>query len=209
MQENMGNLFTARKILSGTLIMCQLKLFSISTSHNNRPHPFCKLVERSEPDIAHGDLAWLTFDFKADETGLVIDGVHVVVNEDGHQLAVHDMHHDSAARDDLVFIPFVNLYIAAKGVLVADRGDKTIGLVGERLCHLAAISKNALHGVLGVPLAGVGCSLRADREPEVGLRARHHKLQVVRWQSGGLRPCPRYTGDAAVLNSPTASFFDL
>ena len=35
------------------------------------------------------------------------------------------MHHDSAARDDLVVIPFVDLYIAAKGVLVADPGDET------------------------------------------------------------------------------------
>ena len=43
-----------------------------------------KLVELTEPDIAHGYLAWLAFDFEADEAGLAIDGVRVVVDEYGH-----------------------------------------------------------------------------------------------------------------------------
>ena len=48
-----------------------------------------------------------------------------------------------------------------------------------------------------------------DREPEVCLRAGHHKLEVIRRLAGGLRSCPRYAGDASVLNAATTAFFDL
>ena len=36
----------------------------------------------------------------------------VVINEDRHQLAVHDLHHHTAARDDLIVVPFVHPDIA-------------------------------------------------------------------------------------------------
>ena len=41
-------------------------------------------IEFTQPDIPHGDLARLTFDFEADQAGLVIDGVLVVIDENGH-----------------------------------------------------------------------------------------------------------------------------
>ena len=48
-----------------------------------------------------------------------------------------------------------------------------------------------------------------DREPEVCLRAGHHEFEVIRRLAGGLRPCPRYAGDASVLNAAATAFFDL
>ncbi len=51
--------------------------------------------------------------------------------------------------------------------------------------------------------------MRSDREPEVGLRTGHHKLEVIRRLAGGLRSCPRHAGDAAVLNAAATAFFDL
>ena len=51
--------------------------------------------------------------------------------------------------------------------------------------------------------------LRTDREPEVCLRAGHHELEVIRRLAGRLRSCPRYAGDASVLNAAATAFFDL
>jgi hypothetical protein len=45
--------------------------------------------------------------------------------------------------------------------------------------------------------------------PAACTRAGHHKLQVIRWLVGGLGSCPRYAGDAAVLNAAPTAFFDL
>jgi hypothetical protein len=46
-------------------------------------------------------------------------------------------------------------------------------------------SMNALHGVFRIPLAGVAGGLCADREPELGLRASHHELQIIGRLAGG------------------------
>ncbi len=51
--------------------------------------------------------------------------------------------------------------------------------------------------------------VRTHREPEVGLRAGHHELEVVGRLAVGLRPGPRHAGDAAVLDAAAAAFFDL
>jgi hypothetical protein len=61
-----------------------------------------QLVELPEQDIAHRDLIRLAFDLEGDETWLVFDRVFIVIDEDRHPPAVHDMHHHAAARDDLV-----------------------------------------------------------------------------------------------------------
>src|SRR3954452_13151819 len=71
---------------------------------NLKPDP---LVKPPKPDIAHRDLAGLAFDLEADEPRLVIDGVSIVVDEDGHELAVHHVHHHTASGNDLIVIPFV------------------------------------------------------------------------------------------------------
>ena len=48
--------------------------FSETAATEMRRSPrFFQLVERPEPDIAHRDLAWLAFDFEADQSRLVID----------------------------------------------------------------------------------------------------------------------------------------
>jgi hypothetical protein len=104
-------------------------------------------VEGSQPDVAHGDLARLALDLEADESRLIIDGVFIVIDEDRHQLAVHDVHHDPSAGDDLVVVPFIHLHVAAQGLLVTDVRDETVGLSGERLGYLASIGEDALHGV--------------------------------------------------------------
>ena len=71
-----------------------------------------RLIESPEPDIAHGDLARLTFDLEANESRLVIDGIFIVIDKDRHQLAIHDVHHHTPACDDLVVVPFIHLHIA-------------------------------------------------------------------------------------------------
>src|SRR3984885_7224182 len=165
-------------------------------------------VEGSQPDIAHRDLARLALDLEANKPRLVIDGVFVVINEDGHQLTVHDVHHDAAAGDDLVVVPFVHLHVAAQGLLVTDGCDKAVGLPGERLRYLAAIGEDALHGVFGIPLAGVGGSSCRDGKPEIGLRTRHHEFPVVRWLALGLLPGPWQAGEAAVLDAASTTLFN-
>src|SRR5579863_1118728 len=101
-----------------------------------------ELVERPQPDIAHRDLARLAFDFETDKSRLVIDRVLVVIDEYCHQLAVHDMHHHPAARDDLVVIPFIDLHIATQRLYVAYIGNQAIGLSRQRLCYLPAIRED-------------------------------------------------------------------
>ncbi len=49
----------------------------------------------------------------------------------------------------------------------------------------------------------------ANRKPEISLWTGHHELQVIRRLARGLRPCPRYAGNASVLNAATAALFDL
>ena len=50
--------------------------------------------------------------------------------------------------------------------------------------------------------------VRGDREPEVRLRAGHHKFEIIGRQALRLRPSPRQAGEAAVLNASATAFFD-
>src|SRR5258708_2473741 len=119
--------------------------WSVYFAVSPRPDSFIQLVESAQPDIAHGDFARLAFDLEADESRLVIDGVLIVIDEDRHQLAVHDVHHHTAARDDLVIVPFVDLHIATECLLVADIGNHAGRLAGQRLRYLAALGEDSLH----------------------------------------------------------------
>src|SRR4051812_33295888 len=165
-------------------------------------------VEVPEPDIAHRDLARLTFDLEADQSRLIVGGVFVVIDEDRHQLTVHDVHHHAAARNDLVVIPLVDHHVSTERLFVAYVRDEAVGLAGKRLRDLAAICEDALHRVFGVPLTCIACGLRTDWKPKVCLRAGHHKSEVIRGLPGWLGTRPRYAGDATVLNATATAVLD-
>src|SRR5262249_26033060 len=123
--------------------------------------------------------------------------------------SIHDVHHYTAARNDLVVIPLVYLDVATQRLLVADICDEAIALARQRLRYLASIRQDSLHSVFGVPLACVCSGHFAIREPTAGLWSGHHNLQVIRRQTCRLRSRPLYASDAAVLNAATTPLLDL
>ena len=110
-------------------------------------------VQFLDPDIPDRDFGGSAFELDADLAGLVVGGGRIVVDQDRHQLAVEDMDHGAAARDDLVLVPIVDLHVTAERAAIADRADELWAGASRGVHHLAAPCHDAKRRVLGVELA--------------------------------------------------------
>ena len=113
------------------------------------------------------------------------------------------MDHGSAAGDDLVLVPVVDLDVAAKGAAIADGADEPRTGARGGVHHFAAPGNDPEGRVLGIELAGVGGVQGIDREPEIRLRPGHHPIEIALF-AGVKRLGPGQSGLAAVLDATAA-----
>ena len=104
---------------------------------------------------------------------MVVGGVGVVVDVDGHELAVDDVDEGAASRDDVVLVPVIDFDVATEGGSVADVAYK-----GRALDDLPSPGEDSERCVFGVELAGVDEGSGVDWKPEVGLGAGHHPVEI-------------------------------
>src|SRR6185312_5905208 len=172
-----------------------------------------KSVDLAQPDVSDGYLRRRSFELDTDETGDVVGALEVVVDEDGHQLAIDNVHHHRPARDDLVLIPAVDVDVAAECLTWRNVGnERVIGRVARLraggLGDLTTPGEDAESSVFAIELAAVLVMLGIDREPEVGLRSRH---QPCRFGQLLPRTCanPRLPDGPAILDAGAAAELDL
>lgn len=174
----------------------------------NVPFLLSNCLEFFDPYVADGDFGG-GFDFYAEEAGLVVGGVGVVIDHDGHELAVDDLDEGAAAGDDDVFVPIVFFDEGAELGTVADGAHELFFGEAGAFDNLAAPGLDAHGGVFGIELAGP----IAGTGPEVGLRASEHPIEIHGADVGGDVGRnvgePGLAGLAAVLEATAASAFDL
>ncbi len=163
------------------------------------------MVEGFEVDVADEDAGWGAFELDTDLAGEIVGGVGIVVDEDGHEVAVDEVEEDAAAGDDFVLVPVVGADVAAEGFAVFEGADEGGWVVRAGLDDLASPGDDAEGGIFGVELAGVGLVGGVDGEPEVGLRAGHEPVEVAGGFEGAKGLGPGEAGLAAVLDAAAAA----
>ena len=120
--------------------------------------------EVPQPQISKRDFAG-AFDLKSDDSLCRSHG-RIVINEDGHEMSVHDVHQRSPSRNDVNLIPFTRLDVILQLVGIAQCREKThfFALLGAH--NLAASGDDAARRGLLVKLTGV-----TARAIEIGLIA--------------------------------------
>src|SRR6185312_8461609 len=135
--------------------------------------------------------------------GLVVGGIRVVVDVDGHELAIDDVHANGAAGDDGVLIPLVRLHEIAERRAIADDAHEAFFRRAKIFHDLPTPGDDAHGRVLGIKLAGVNAA-----RPEIRLRAGHHPVEIHRADVGGDDAAdgrePRDAGEAAILKAAAA-----
>ena len=160
------------------------------------------LIQLLDPNVPHEQFCnGLNLNSKI--AGLIVGGIRIVIDIDGHKLAVHDVHASAAAGDDRVLIPLVGLHEAAEFFAIADSAQESLFLSAETFHDLPAPRDDAHRRVLGIKLAGVNLA-----RPEVRLRTSHHPIEIHRADVGGHdgadRREPRNARLAAILKASAA-----
>src|SRR6185295_3985422 len=76
-------------------------------------------IQLLHPDVANVDLGGGLY-LDAEQSRLIVRGSRIIVDHDGHQLSVQDMHARAAARDYSVLVPVVHLGERAQGRAISD-----------------------------------------------------------------------------------------
>ena len=105
-----------------------------------------------------------------------VEALRVLVDGDGHQLIVDELHQHRPARDDVIPVPAVHVQHAAQQRRIADVADDLVVRAGDDARDLAAARQH------GVSFAGAAAALVVDvagveaAEVDVGLIALQHPL---------------------------------
>src|SRR5579871_51193 len=122
-----------------------------------------------EPDVPNADLAG-SFDLEANQTALA-ELSRIIIDQDGHDVAVDDVSHGISARDEVQLIPIVDVNVPGERLAIAERGQQAGAFALFGMDHLAAPRDDPTPSGLLIELAGV-----AIAAVEVELRAQHVPL---------------------------------
>src|SRR5579862_8020469 len=120
-------------------------------------------------------------------------------------MPIQDVNADTVPGNDLVLVPVIDLDVAAERIAIAKCPNESWLLSGAHVDSLATPRQDTQRSVLRVKLPRVGCTLRIDRKPDIGLRSGHHPVQIARLFTGMQWPEPGKPRLTTVLNTAAAA----